>query len=96
MTLAKTFEDFIGAVANAATYAPDEYPEWSYASYDIHKTDILNFWSQILPRIKKDLEQANFVDQKVKEAFSAFDEGDKARGRQALWDIYNAKPEKMR
>ncbi len=80
MTLAETFEDFMGAVANAATYAPDEYPEWSYASYDVHKTDIPNFWSQILPRIKKDVEQANFIDQKVKEAFSAFDQVGKRSG----------------
>lgn len=86
----------MGAVGHAASYAPDEYPEWSYSSYASQKTDILDLWSKIFPRITKDVGQANFVDQKIKEAFAAFDDGDKARGRQALWDIYNAKPERLR
>ena len=96
MTLSKLLDDFIVSITGATTRAPDEYPAQGAWTYESNRADILELWSQILPKIKKDIEQANFVDLKIKEAFAAFDEGDKARGRQALWDIYNAKPERLR
>jgi len=43
-----------------------------------------------------DLEQAAWVDQTLREMFTAFDAGNKETGRKATWALYNAKVTKLR
>jgi len=44
----------------------------------------------------RDLEQAEFVDSKLQEMFTAFDVGEKEKGRKAAWALYNAGVTKLR
>jgi hypothetical protein len=42
------------------------------------------------------LAQADLIGAKLQEMFEAFESGEKERGRDAAWAIYNLKPEKLR
>lgn len=89
MLLVETLKDFAGAVSTAATHAPDEYPEWRYGNYNSTKADIEDLWLQIRAKLKRDTDKIAFIDEKLSEAFAAFDVGEKERGRKAMWAVYN-------
>lgn len=89
MSLAETLKDFAGAIGRAASVAPDEYPEWSSDNYGITKADIEELWPMIRAKLKRDADKIAFIDEKLTEAFTAFDAGEKERGRKAMWAIYN-------
>lgn len=88
-SLSEKLLDFAGAISSAGTDAPDEYPEWSYRSFEADMSDIKELWSEIRPKLKQDVEKADFVDGKLQEAFAAFDAGEKEKGRKAMLAIYN-------
>ena len=96
MSLSEKLLDFKGAISTSAINAPDEYPEWSYITYESNMADIKELWVYIHPQIKKNIEQVEFVDEKLNDMFMAFDQGDKEGGQQAAWDIYNSEVEKLR
>ena len=96
MSLVERLTDFEGAVGGAAAHAPDGYPETSFRTYESNMADIRELWSEIKPRLRRDLGLARFVDEKLKEAFSAFEAGQKDIGQQAMWDIYNFGVKKLR
>ncbi|MFJ3055912.1 hypothetical protein [Herbaspirillum sp. NPDC087042] len=96
MSLTERLADFAGAVGGAATNAPDDYPEWSYATYETNMADIRQLWAEIFPKLKRDIEQAAFIDLKLLEAFAAFEAGEKDKGQLAMWDIYNLQVKKLR
>lgn len=89
MSVQEQLVDFAGAIGRAASVAPDEYPDWSYDNYEMTRTDINELWSQIRPQLKRDADKVSFIDEKIAEAFAAFDSGDKERGRKAMWAVYN-------
>lgn len=89
MSLQEQLEDFAGAIGRAATVAPDEYPDWSYDNYEATRTDIQDLWSQIRSLVKRDADKVLFIEDKIAEAFAAFDSGDRERGRKAMWAVYN-------
>ena len=88
-SLSEKLLDFAGSVSVAITEAPDEYPEWRYITYEGHMADIKELWSEIRPKLKRDVEKADFIEGKLQEAFAAFDAGEKEVGRKALLAIYN-------
>jgi len=94
--LAELLDDFAGVVSGMASSAPDEYPEWSYDSYESQVADIQQLWSAIRPRLNRDLAEAAFVDQKLQEALQAFREERKDTGRNAMWAIYNLGVKELR
>jgi hypothetical protein len=96
MRLAEKLDNFNGAVSIAATDAPDRYPDWRSTDYVRNKADILNLWSEIKPLLKRDLDKAAYVTQRLDEGFAALDAGNKEDGQQAMWDIYNLHPKKLR
>lgn len=99
MSLLEKLKDFAGQIATATTDAPDEYLLSQYGYEDIyatHKTDIKNLWSAIRPQLKRDLDQADWVEAQLQEMFAAFDTGEKERGRKAAWALYNADVTKLR
>ncbi len=53
-------------------------------------------WATIRLQLKRDLEQAGWVDGKLQEMFTAFDAGEKETGRKAAWALYNAEVTKLR
>jgi hypothetical protein len=96
MSLAEKLDHFTGEIAVATMNAPDDYPENLYSTYETNKAKALQLWSEIQPRLKRDLEKASFISQRLREGFEALDAGKKEAGRQAMWDIYNAHPDKLR
>jgi hypothetical protein len=58
--------------------------------------DLRELWSAIRPQLKRDLEQAEFVDTKLQEMFAAFDAGEKDKGRKAALALYNFDVNKLR
>lgn len=82
--------DFAGAISGAATDAPDNYPEWSYWTFETHMADIKELWSKLRPQLLADEELTRFIDEKLQHMLSAFESDDNDRGRAAAWAIYNA------
>jgi hypothetical protein len=96
MSIKERLRDFVGSISLAMTCSPDEYADWSYWTYETHMADIKRLWSEIHPKIRRDLDGAEFVDKKLHEMFEAFDAGDKQRGRVVACDIYNFDANKLR
>lgn len=89
MSLKEKLADFAGSIGAAATKAPDDYLQGSHWTYESHMADIKELWAEIRPQLKRDLEQAQFIDGKLQEMFAAFDTGEKEKGRAAAWAMYN-------
>ena len=96
MPIKERLKDFAGSIAVATTDSPDNYAEWSSWTYEAHMADLKELWAEIRPKLKRDLEQAKFIDGKLQEMFTAFDAGEKDKGRKAAIAIYNQKVEKLR
>lgn len=96
MSLTEKLRDFAGALAVASTDAPDDYPEWGYTTYESNMADLKELWAEIRPKLKKDVEQAEFIESKLQEAFFAFDAKEKAAGSKAILMIYNLDVKKLR
>ncbi len=96
MSLSEKLLDFAGGLSVAITDAPDNYPDWGYTTYEQNMADIREEWAYIKPRLKRDLDKAAFIDQKLAEMFQAYDEGNKAVGKAAALAIYNSEVKKLR
>ncbi|MHA6916158.1 hypothetical protein ACQUJO_23945 [Ralstonia pseudosolanacearum] len=94
MSLKERLRDLSGSIASAMVYAHDEYPEWR--TYEDHRIALNELWSEIRPKLKRDLEDAEYVDCTLREMIEAFDAGEKARGRKLACDLYNFDVEKLR
>jgi hypothetical protein len=95
MSLVEKLRDFAGALTSA-TDAPDDYPTWGYVTYESNMADLKELWAEIRPQLKKDVEQAEFIDGKLQEAFIAFEAKEKSKGRKAILAIYNLDVKKLR
>lgn len=96
MSLGEDLEYFNGSIDLAIGNPPDDYPEWSYVTYDSHMADIKELWAAIRSALKRNVAEAEQIDAKLAEMFTAFDAGEKKRGRQAALFIYNMEPAKLR
>jgi hypothetical protein len=74
MSLKERLKDFAGSVSLAATDAPDGYATWSSWTYESHMSDLKDLWGEIRPLLKRDVDQAQAIDTKLGEMFSAFGE----------------------
>ena len=99
MSLNDGLQKFGDAIAIATSSAPDEYllSQYGYEGlYEAHMADLKALWADIRPQLKRDMEQAAFIDEKLHEMFTAFDAGEKDKGRKAAWALYNAEVTKLR
>jgi hypothetical protein len=96
MSLAERLMDFAGSIGAAATKAPDEYLQSSRWTYESHKADLKELWAEIRPQLKRDIDKAQLIDEKLQEMFAAFDAGEKDKGREVAWSIYDLKLEKLK
>ena len=71
----------------AATRAPDEYPEWGHWTYESHMADIRDLWARARPQLRKNMTDAERVEQTLQAMFLAFDRGDKQAGRKLALEI---------
>ena len=94
MSLEELLYDFSSSLTGA-TIAPDGYMEGGI-TYERNMADLKDLWSQIRPKLKRDLEQAQWVDAKLQEMFAAFDAGEKEKGRDAAWALYGSDVKKLR
>tara|TARA_Y100000004_G_C8896958_1_gene404596 strand:- start:149 stop:781 length:633 start_codon:yes stop_codon:yes gene_type:complete len=96
MSLKEDLLDFAGSLATATDYPPDDYPSWSSWTYEAHMDDLRSLWSAIMPRLKKDADKIEFIDQNLKVALAAFEAKDKDKGRKAILAIYNLNVRSLR
>lgn len=96
MSLKETLNDFAGALATATMHAPDEYPTWSSWTYESNIADLRELWANIRPKLKRDMEQADFIDANLQAAFVAFEANEKDKGRNAILAIYNLAVKQLR
>jgi hypothetical protein len=96
MSLLRLLDDFSGSITLVTSFSHDEYPDDLPLTYESHKVDIQELWGIIRPKLRRDLEKSEMLDQQLIAMFSAFDASNKKLGRKIAWDIYNSKPEKLR
>lgn len=96
MPFKEKLDDFAGAIGAAGTSAPDRYAPSSYWTYETHMTDLKELWAEIRPQLKRDVDKAQFIDNKLQEMFAAFEAGQKEKGQDAAWAIYNLEVKKLR
>jgi hypothetical protein len=102
-------DDFHGTVGALATDAPDEIPWFMAETYPQMREFLLQTWSEIKPKLKRDGEKINAIDRYLDEGFALFDQYEAAiargeapnhalreKGRNAFWAIYNGNPSKLR
>ncbi|KCX51689.1 hypothetical protein J524_4252 [Acinetobacter baumannii 496487] len=99
MSLKEKLGELEDALLTLAHCAPDDYNEWRLEYFPtqeaIHEEEIKDLralWSEIRPKIKKDLVKADYVEIKIQEMMDAFDKGDKDEGKKIageLADLYD-------
>lgn len=86
--LSEGLQVFLGSVTSATIWSPDAYPDW-HAGWANHRADLLALWTDVKPRLKRDLDKVALIDQKLAEAFNSFDRGQREPGRSLMVEIYN-------
>ncbi|HFX6240684.1 TPA: hypothetical protein ACIFC5_002565 [Acinetobacter baumannii] len=91
MSLKEKLGELEDALLTLAHCAPDDYNEWRLEYFPtqeaIHEEEIKDLralWSEIRPKIKKDLVKADYVGVKLQEMMDAFNRGDKDEGKKLL------------
>src|SRR5437763_2595824 len=88
MSLKEKLQHFSDALTSA-THAPDDYPSWGYVTYENNMANLKQLWSEIRPKLKSNVDKRDFIEEKLQEAFTAFDAGEKDKGLDAIMAIYN-------
>lgn len=99
MTLREKLGELEDSLVTVEYCAPDNYNEWllkyfptQEAIHEERMKDLRALWTEIRPKIKKDLVKADYVGVKLQEMFDAFDKGDKVEGKKIageLADLYD-------
>ena len=89
MSIRKLLDELSGSITLAASYPPDEYPEYLSLTYQVHKEDIQELWGQIRTKLKRDVEKIAAIDNRLAQMFTAFENGEKVLGRKIAWDLWN-------
>jgi hypothetical protein len=76
-------------VSRAASVAPDEYPEGLADNWEKTRADIVAMWVEVRRRPWPSPGNIPFINEKIAEGLAALDAGERERGRQAMWAIYN-------
>jgi len=99
MSLREKLGELEDSLVTVMHCAPDDYNEWllkylptQEAIHEERIKDLRELWSEIRPKIKKDLVKADYVGVKLQEMMDAFDKGDKSEGQKIareLADLYD-------
>jgi len=99
MSLKEKLGELEDSLVTVEYCAPDNYNEWllkyfptQEAIHEEQMKDLRQLWSEIRPKIKKDLMKADYVGVKLQEMMDAFDKGDKDDGKKIageLADLYD-------
>jgi hypothetical protein len=88
-SLTENLQLFTDAVVSGTLRPPDNYPDWNTRAYAGHREDLLSLWSEIKPRLKRDLDKAAFVEEHLMLAIASFDRGEREPGQSLMVEIYN-------
>lgn len=93
--LPEILADLSSDVSVAASDAPDEYPDYLVEicgsmeeTYSDNKETLLSDWSEARALLKRDVDKVALIDAKLKEAFDAFDAGNRDTGRRIMREIH--------
>jgi len=99
MSLKEKLGELEDSLVSVEYCAPDNYNEWllkyfptQEAIHEERMKDLRELWSEIRPKIKKDLVKADYVEIKLQEMMDAFNRGDKDEGKKIageLADLYD-------
>ncbi|WP_342370706.1 hypothetical protein [Acinetobacter sp. D009] len=85
MSLKEKLGELEDSLVTVEYCAPDDYDEWlleyfptQEAIHEERMKDLRELWSEIRPKIKKDLVKADYVGVKLQEMMNAFDKSDKS------------------
>ena len=99
MSLKEKLGELEDSLVTVEYCAPNNYNGWIFeyfptqeAIHEEQMQDLRVLWSEIRPKIKKDLVKADYVGVKLQEMMDAFNRGDKDEGKKItgeLADLYN-------
>ncbi|EXC26048.1 hypothetical protein J552_4579 [Acinetobacter baumannii 951631] len=99
MSLKEKLGELEDSLVTVEYCAPNNYNGWLFeyfptqeAIHEEQMKDLRVLWSEIRPKIKKDLVKADYVEIKIQEMIDAFDNGEKIEGRKIareLADLYD-------
>ncbi|HEO1798134.1 TPA: hypothetical protein VAM14_003273 [Acinetobacter baumannii] len=99
MSLKEKLGELEDSLVTVEYCAPNNYNGWLFeyfptqeAIHEEQMQDLRVLWSEIRPKIKKDLVKADYVGVKLQEMMDAFNRGDKDEGKKItgeLADLYN-------
>ncbi|EPG6546920.1 hypothetical protein PU236_001925 [Acinetobacter baumannii] len=91
MSLKEKLGELEDSLVTVEYCAPNNYNGWLFeyfptqeAIHEEQMKDLRVLWSEIRPKIKKDLVKADYVGVKLQEMMDAFDKGDKDEGKKLL------------
>ncbi|EPV4984212.1 hypothetical protein ACV6ML_002152 [Acinetobacter baumannii] len=91
MSLKEKLGELEDSLVTVEYCAPNNYNGWLFeyfptqeAIHEEQMKDLRVLWSEIRPKIKKDLVKADYVGVKLQEMMDAFDKGDKDEGKKML------------
>ncbi|MEJ7582201.1 hypothetical protein WKI22_16980 [Acinetobacter baumannii] len=91
MSLKEKLGELEDSLVTVEYCAPNNYNGWLFeyfptqeAIHEEQMQDLRVLWSEIRPKIKKDLVKADYVGVKLQEMMDAFDKGDKDEGKKLL------------
>jgi hypothetical protein len=87
--LVKALQLFKENVVGGTMQPPDNYPEWNRDGYSGHRKELLDLWAEIKPRLKRDLDKAEYIDEHLALAIASFDKGEREPGQSLMVKIYN-------
>lgn len=87
MRMMKRLVALSSAVVQAASHAPDNYPQWMTYAWTDHRVEIDRLWADIFPSLEN-RDYADCVDALLKDMLDAFNTGNVQRGRKMSWDLW--------
>lgn len=94
-SLSQVFARFREGIATGTCEPPDEYLDMdsptqrSAKHYLLHRQLILEDWAAIKPKLKRDIERAASIEERLVRAIECFDRGERQPGRSLMMEIYN-------
>lgn len=87
MNFEEKLQDFAALVAVAMNAAPEQFPAWSDGSA-AHMAALGELWSEIRPHLNLDAEMARRLEDKLRQLFAAFRDGQADNGMSIARSLY--------
>jgi hypothetical protein len=68
MSLREALQLFKEGVVGGTINAPDNYRDWDTGGYRAHRENLMHYWNEAKPMIKRDLDKVAIIDEKLLQA----------------------------